>query len=157
MPYHQEVDPPASPDPEAENVPSNQGDTKILGDNPEGEMHNISFDESQHKVLQSRRLSTLDDNTSPAQLQERVTVSDMHKHLVALANATIAYTEAISSSVRLLIIENEQMAKELWVAKQGGEHVTTSTQAELKRAILSEVSSLEIVMQTFVFQIHHYA
>jgi len=46
MPYYQEVDPLASPDLEAEQVPSDQGDTEILGDNPEEEMNNISFDES---------------------------------------------------------------------------------------------------------------
>lgn len=46
MPYHQEVNPPASPDSKAEQVLSSQGDTEILGDNPEEEMHNISFNES---------------------------------------------------------------------------------------------------------------
>jgi len=65
MPYHQEVDPPASSDSEAEQVPSEQGDTEILRDYPKGEMHNISFDESQHRFVQYHRVSTLDDNTSP--------------------------------------------------------------------------------------------
>ena len=46
MPYHQEVNPLTSLELEAEKVPSDQGDTKILGDNPEEAMHNISFDES---------------------------------------------------------------------------------------------------------------
>ena len=45
MPQNKEFTPPASPDPEAQQVPSDQGDTKILEDNPEAEMHNISFDE----------------------------------------------------------------------------------------------------------------
>lgn len=40
------------------------------------------------------------------------------------------------------------MAKELQVARQGGQHVTTSAREELKRAILNEVSSLETVMRT---------
>ena len=38
---------------------------------------------------------------------------DVHKHPIALANATGAYVEATGSSVRLLIVENEWMAKEL--------------------------------------------
>ena len=46
MPHHQEVDPKAARCLEEEQVPSNQGDTKILKDNSEEEMHNISFDES---------------------------------------------------------------------------------------------------------------
>ena len=51
MPYHQEVEPPASSNLEVEQVLSDQGDTQILGDHSEGEMHNISFDESQHRVV----------------------------------------------------------------------------------------------------------
>ena len=51
MPYHQEFEPPGSLDLEAEQVPSNQGDTEILVDNLEGEMHNIPFDESHHRVV----------------------------------------------------------------------------------------------------------
>lgn len=43
MPRNQEVTPPASPNPEAEQVPSDRGDTKILEDNPEVKMHNISL------------------------------------------------------------------------------------------------------------------
>lgn len=35
MPYHQEVDPLASPDLEAKQVLSDQGDIEILGDNSE--------------------------------------------------------------------------------------------------------------------------
>ena len=66
MPYNQEVDQPASPDPKAEQVLSEQRDTDILGDNPEAEMHNISFDESQHRVVQSSRVPTSDVHTSLA-------------------------------------------------------------------------------------------
>ena len=51
MPYHREVDPPTSPDLEVEKVPNDERDTDMLGDNPEEEMHNISFDESQHRVV----------------------------------------------------------------------------------------------------------
>ena len=129
MPHHQKVNPLASPHLEDEQVPSNQGDTEILGDQTEGEIHNISFDESQHRVVQSRRVSTSDDHTSPTQVEERVIVSDMHRHLVALADATRVYVEATSSSVHFLIAENERMAKELQTAKHGEELVTTSAQA----------------------------
>lgn len=62
MPQCQEVDLPASLHPEDEQVSSNQGGTEILGDQLEGEMHNISFDESQNIFLQSRRVSTLEDH-----------------------------------------------------------------------------------------------
>ena len=51
MPHNQEVNPPASPNLEAKQVLSDPGDTKILEDNPEEEMHNISFNESQHKFV----------------------------------------------------------------------------------------------------------
>lgn len=39
------------------------------------------------------------------------------------------------------------MDKELQAAKQGGEHITSSSREELRIAILDEVSSLEAVMQ----------
>jgi len=38
------------------------------------------------------------------------------------------------------------MPKELQIAQQGGELVTTSTQVELKKAIMDELLSLDIVM-----------
>lgn len=70
MPHHQEVDPLDSADLEVKQVPHDQGDTKILGENDEGEMHNISFDESQHTAVHSCRLLTLDDYTYSAQFEE---------------------------------------------------------------------------------------
>lgn len=119
MPFHQEVDPLASPDLEAEKVPTNQGDNDILGNNLKEEMHNTLVDESQHRVVQSHRVSTPDDNTSPMQFEEQVIMSNVCKHLVALADATRAYVEAIRLSVHFLIVENELMAKELQTTKQG--------------------------------------
>lgn len=115
--YHQEVEPTASLDPEVEQVPCNHGDTEILGDNPKEQMHNISFDESHHRVVQSCRVFSLDDNTSPTDFEERVIISDMHKHLLALDDATRAYAKATSSSFCFLIAENERMDKELYMAK----------------------------------------
>lgn len=146
MPHHQEVNLPTSWHPEDEKVSSNQGDTEILGDQREGDVYNISFDESQHKFVQSCRMSTLDDHTSPAQVEERVIVFDVRKHLATLADATRVYAKAIRSSVHFLIADNEWMDKELHMTKQGGELVTMSTWAELKKAILNEVLSLDIVM-----------
>ena len=77
MPHHQEVNLPTSPHPDDEQVSSDRGGTKIIGDQSEGEMHNISFDESQHRVVQSRKVLTLNHHTSTTQVEERVTVSDM--------------------------------------------------------------------------------
>lgn len=74
-------------------------------------------------------------------------IAVVNNHPAALDNATRAYAEATSSSVRFLIEENERMAKELQMTNQGGELVTSSTRAELKKVIVDEVSSLEIVMR----------
>jgi len=67
-------------------------------------------------------------------------------HPIDLVDATRAYAKATSSSVRFLIVENKQMAKKLQTTKQGGELVTASAQAKLKKEILYEVLSLHIVM-----------
>ncbi len=68
MPHHQKVKLPTSRDLDNEQVSSDQGGTDILGDQLEGEMHNISFDESQHRVVSSHRVLTLEDHTSLAQI-----------------------------------------------------------------------------------------
>ena len=51
MPHQREVDSSASMHPNDEQVSDDQGGTEILGDQLETEMHNISFDESHHKVV----------------------------------------------------------------------------------------------------------
>jgi len=66
-----------------------------------------------------------------------------------LTDATIAYAKETSSSVHFLIAENKRMVKELQMDKQGGEIVTTFTQAGLKKEILDEVLSLETIMRVF--------
>lgn len=70
MPHHQEVNLPTSLLLDDEQFSSDQGDTEIFGDQPEEEIHNSSFDESQHRFVQSSRVSTSDDCTSPTQVEE---------------------------------------------------------------------------------------
>lgn len=70
-------------------------------------MHNISFDESQHRVVKSHGVSTPDDHKSPKQVEERVIVSDVRKHPTTLADATTVYAKATGSSVCFLIAKNE--------------------------------------------------
>lgn len=146
MPHHQEVNPSASPCWEEDQVPSDQWDIEILRDNLEEEMHNISFNKSHHRVVQSRRFSTLNDHTSLAQFEEWLVMSDVHK-IQQHSEATRAYPEATSSSVRFLIAENKQIVKEIQMTKKGGALNTTSTWVELKKAILDEVLSLDKVMR----------
>ncbi len=74
-------------------------------------------------------------------------MSDMRKHPTTLDDATKAYAKATSSIVRFLIAENERMAKELQTSKQGGELVTASPRAKLKKEILDEALSLDTFMR----------
>lgn len=107
MPYQQEVDLPSSLHLEDEQVSSYQGGIEILRDQPKGQMHNILFNESQHRVVQSHRVSTLDAHTSPASVEERMIMSNMRKHPKTLADTTRVYVEATSLSIHFLIGENE--------------------------------------------------
>lgn len=109
MPHHREVDQLVSPCLEEEKVPNDQGDAKILRDNLEEDMHKISFNESQHKVVKSHRVSTLDDHTSPMKFKECVIMFDIWKHPTTLDNPTRSYAEATSSSFQFMIAENERM------------------------------------------------
>ena len=70
MPHHKEVDSPTSMHLEEEQVSDDQRGTEILSDQPEEDMHNVSFVESQHRVVQSRRVSTPEDQTSAVQVEE---------------------------------------------------------------------------------------
>lgn len=81
------------------------------------------------------------------QVEEQVIVIDVHKHLVALADASRVYAKDTSSSVCFLIAENEWMEKELQTAKQGGDLVTMFARDELKKAILNQVLSLHTFIQ----------
>lgn len=54
-----------------------------------------------------------DDHASLEHMEERVMVSDVSKHPVTMANASKAYTESTSSSVKFLLAENDQLENEL--------------------------------------------
>lgn len=69
---------------------------------------------------------TSDDHTSPTQVEEWVIMSDIRKHPTTLDNASIVYAKDTSSSIRFLIAEKEQMAKELQTARKGGQLDTAS-------------------------------
>lgn len=96
-----------------EQVLDDQGGTEILGGQPEVEIHNISIDESHQRVVKSQRVPTLEYQTSPMQFEEKVIMTDVHKHPTALADETRVYAKATSSSVCFLITDNERMEKEL--------------------------------------------
>ena len=68
MPHNKAVNSPASMHLEEEKVSDDQVGTEILGDQPK-EGHKIMFDESQHRVVHSRRVSTPEDQTSPTQVE----------------------------------------------------------------------------------------
>lgn len=99
MPQNQEVTPLNSPNLEAEQVSSDQGDIKILKDNLEAVMHNIYFNELQHRVVQLRRVPTPDVYVSPTKFEEKVIVSYVCKNPSTLVDATKAYSKSTSSSV----------------------------------------------------------
>ena len=96
MPHHKEVDSLAPMHPNDEQVSNDQGGTEILGVQLEGQMQNISFDESHHRVVQSHIVEPPKDQTSPTQVEEQVIVTNVHNHPVDLAYATRVYTEATS-------------------------------------------------------------
>ena len=98
MPHHKEVESPTSLHLDDEQVSNNQGGTEILGGQPKVEMHNISFNESHHRVVESQKVPTPEDQTSLVQVEEQVIVIYVHKNQASLADATRVYFEATSSS-----------------------------------------------------------
>jgi len=75
-----------------------------------------------------------------------VIVLDVQRHPGALGDATKDYVEAMSSSVRFLVAENEHMTKELQATKQREEQSIGSAKSKMNMAILSKVLALETIM-----------
>lgn len=54
-----------------------------------------------------------DDHASPTHIEERVIVADVRRHPTTIDNASKDYAKAISSTIKFLVEENDQMEKEL--------------------------------------------
>ena len=106
------------PPPLSELVPSKQGDFVLLHDDPGMDVYNLSFDELQKKIVQTYRKHFPDDHRSPAFMKERVIVSSVRKHPVALVDTTLAYVGDTSSNVKFLLSKNEKIEKNLQDARQ---------------------------------------
>lgn len=74
-------------------------------------------------------------------------VSNVRRHLAALANASKAYAEAISSAIKFLIAENDRMAKDLQEARQSIDQFVGFAMVEMRKSMLTEVSTLETTMR----------
>ncbi len=111
MPKATEVTPHASPTPSAEQVPSEQGDIVLLEYDLGIDVYNITFDESQYNFIQACKAHISDEHASLAHFEEWVIVLDLRRQATTFANATKAYVEATSSSVKFMIAENQPMAK----------------------------------------------
>lgn len=96
MPEETEVTPQASLALAAEKVPSEQGDTILLTDDPRTYVYNIAFDESQHKVFQPRIAHIPNGHASPTNFKDWMIVSYVRRHSTSLADPTKAYAEAMS-------------------------------------------------------------
>ena len=79
-------------------------------------------------------------------MKERVIVSNVRNHLVAMVDATMAYERATSSNSKFLLAENEHMAKNLQASRQKVEKSIGSAMEKTRKVILAEVSTLETTM-----------
>lgn len=71
-----------------------------------------------------------------------------------MAEASKAYVDATSLTVKFLVAKNDRMAKELQEAKKRSEQPAGSTMIEMKKEIVVETSTLEATMQ-IVYNICH--
>jgi len=108
-----EVSPQSPSPPESEPISSEQGELVLFDDVLSMDVCNLSFDESQQRIVQARRKWLLNGHASPAHMEERVIVLDVRRHLAAMANASKAHAKARSSTVKFLLAENDRMAKDL--------------------------------------------
>lgn len=90
-------------------------------------------------------------HVSLAFMKERVIVSYVRNHPVVVVDSNLAYAGITSSNSKFLLDENEKMARNLQEAKQEAkksrQQSVGSIMAEMKKVILSKVSTLETTMQ----------
>ena len=74
-----------------------------------------------------------------------------------MVEASKAYVEAMSLTIKFLITENDRMAKDLQEAMQRVEKFAGSAMTEMKKVIVAEISTLEATMRTMyrIFFIMH--
>ena len=94
-------------------------------------------------------------------MKERVRAPDTRKHLATLAEATLAYVGATSSNIKYLLVENEQLTKNLQAARQGEkqsrEQSAVSAMAEMRKVILVVASRLDTTMWKLYDEFFHRA
>ena len=103
------------------------------------DVYNLSFDELRQKIVQLQRNNFPDDHVSPTFMKEMVTVLDVRRHLIAMADATMSYAGATSLNAKFLLAENEQTAKNLQAARKKAKQPIGSSMVEIKKEILTEV------------------
>ena len=92
----------------------------------------------------------MNDHTSPTFIKERVIVLDTRKHPTTLTKAILAYAGATSSNVKFLLVENQQMEKNLQVVRKEAEKLRdqsiVSVMEEMRKVIMAKVSTLDTTM-----------
>lgn len=79
-------------------------------------------------------------------MKERVILPNVRMNPVTKPNATMDYVGSMSSNAKLLLVENEQMEKNLQETRKKAEKSVGSAMAEMTRGILANVSTLEATM-----------
>lgn len=118
---------------------SEQEEVVLFDDDPEMDVYNLSFDESQQRIVHARRKKLLDDHTSPAHIEGRVIVPDVRRHPISISEALKAYVESIRLIVKFLIIENQRMTKDLQEVMKRTKKSVGSAMGEMKKEILVEI------------------
>ena len=85
-----EVTSQSPPPPMSKLVPSEKGDNVILNDDPVMDVHNLSFENFQKKIVQAWRKNFPDDHASPALMKQRVIVLDVKNHPATIPYATFS-------------------------------------------------------------------
>lgn len=75
----------------------------------------------QNNIVQIQRNNFPDDHTSLAFIMEWVIMSETRKHPASLVEDILAYARETSSNVKYLMFENEQLEKNMHVAKKEAE------------------------------------
>jgi len=97
----------------AKSAPWEEEEVFPLDDDPVMDMHNLSYDELQKKIIQAHKKNFLDGLGSPGFMRERGIMADTKKNPKAFAIASLAFIGAAKSNIEFLMDENKELTKNL--------------------------------------------
>lgn len=96
-----------------EKAPSKEEEFVPFDDGPVMETYNMTYDELHKNIVKSKKKRFPDDLASPTLIKERVIVTNTRRNQSTISTTNLAFIGNIKLSLKYLMAENKQFAKNL--------------------------------------------